>query len=153
MKKTVSIIFCTLLVLLMLSACGDSGVYRVAVDMSFSPFCSIDSEGNAIGFEVDLMNAIAKDKGFKVEYYPVGYPEALEELESGEYDIAMAAIIPTEELSLKFDFTDMYYNSEYAIAVEKGKNSEFIELFNKGLSEIKSNGKYKEIYSNYFASK
>lgn len=150
MKKAISIIICTVTVVLLLASCGGAKVYRVAVDTSFSPFCSVDSQGNAVGFEIDLLNAIAKEKGFTVEYCPVGYPEALEELESGDVDAAMAAIVPTDELSEKFDFSDMYYNNEYALAVEKGKDSAFIEIFNEGLSELRSNGRYKAMYAKYF---
>ena len=41
------------------------------------------------------------------------------------------------------------FASPYGFAVLKGKNSELLEGFNKGLSEIKDNGKYDEIVSKY----
>ncbi len=39
--------------------------------------------------------------------------------------------------------------SQYGFAVKKGKNAELIEKFNKGLENIKKNGKYEEILAKY----
>ena len=39
--------------------------------------------------------------------------------------------------------------SMYGFAVKKGKNAELIEMFNKGLANIKENGKYDEILEKY----
>lgn len=39
--------------------------------------------------------------------------------------------------------------SMYGFAVKKGKNAELIEMFNKGLENIKANGKYDEILEKY----
>ena len=57
---------------LALSACGGQSkdasssapkadkVYRVAANAEFAPFESLDSAGNVEGFDIDLMNAMAK---------------------------------------------------------------------------------------------
>lgn len=152
MKKTVSLILFVFSILIMFVGCGRNNTYIIATDLNMSPFSSVDSTGAAVGFEIDIIKEIAAEQGINVEFYSVGYPEALEEIEDGHADVAMAAIIPTDELSQKFDFTDIYYNNEYAVAVKKGKNAKFIEMFNEGLSKIKENGKYNEIYSNYFGN-
>lgn len=136
--------------MLLFSSCAQKNDYRIAVDGSFSPFCNVDSQGNAIGFEIDIMNAIAETEGFEVEYIRVGYPDALEILDDGKVDASLASIIPSDTLAQKYDFSDMYYNNEYAVAVKKGKNEKFIELFNDGLMKIKESGKYDEIFSVYF---
>ncbi len=150
MKKLFSLLFCTFAVLLFLTSCGEKNEYRISLDGNYSPFCYVDSSGTASGFEIDIMNAIAEIEGFEVEYVPVGYPDAVEILEDGKVDASLASVIPSDSLMEKFDFTDMYYNSEYAVAVRKGKNKKFVEMFNDGLSKIKENGKYDELYSAYF---
>jgi len=38
---------------------------------------------------------------------------------------------------------------EYGFAVKKGQNPELVEMFNKGLANIKANGKYDEILAKY----
>lgn len=150
MKRLLAIIICTLSALLLFASCGENDGYVIAIDESMHPFSGVDSSGEPVGFEVDILKAIAAEQGFKVKYYPTGYPEALEVLEKGDADAVMAAVIPTDELAEKFDFTDMYYNNEYAVAVRKGKSEKFIEQFNEGLSRLNDSGKYKEIYTKYF---
>lgn len=39
--------------------------------------------------------------------------------------------------------------SSYGFAVQKGKNAELLEMFNKGLENIKKNGKFQEIVDKY----
>lgn len=39
--------------------------------------------------------------------------------------------------------------AQYGFAVKKGENPELIEMFNKGLANIKANGKYDEILATY----
>lgn len=150
MKKFLSLLLCTVAALLLLTSCGEKTHYRISVDGSYTPFCYIDSLNNAVGFEADILNAIAEIEGFEVEYIAVGYPDALEILDAGRVDATLASVIPTDELMQKYDFTDMYYNNEYAVAVKKGKNEKFIEMFNDGLAKIKESGKYDELYSAYF---
>lgn len=48
--------------------------------------------------------------------------------------------------------TDMEKGSSYGFAVLKGKNTELLEMFNKGLENIKANGKYQEILDKYIAA-
>ena len=44
---------------------------------------------------------------------------------------------------------DIQNSAYYGFAVQKGTNPELIEMFNKGLSDIKENGKYDEILAKY----
>ena len=39
--------------------------------------------------------------------------------------------------------------SSYGFAVQKGQNAELLEMFNKGLADIKANGTYQEIVDKY----
>jgi polar amino acid transport system substrate-binding protein len=48
--------------------------------------------------------------------------------------------------------TDMEKGSSYGFAVLKGQNMELLDMFNKGLENIKANGKYQEILDKYIAA-
>lgn len=56
--------------------------------------------------------------------------------------------ILNEKLELK-TVGDVINPSQYGFAVKKGTNAELIEMFNKGLANIKANGKYDEILAKY----
>ena len=49
--------------------------------------------------------------------------------------------------------TDMEQGSSYGFAVMKGKNTELLTMFDKGLENIKANGKYQEILDKYIKEK
>ncbi|MDD6022423.1 MAG: transporter substrate-binding domain-containing protein [Acutalibacteraceae bacterium] len=150
MKRISALIMCAVSALLLLSSCSEKDTFVIATDDSMQPFCYVDSLGNPVGFDIDIISEIAEDQGFEIKIMPVGYPDALESLEKGECDAVIAAVIPTDELCEKYDFSDMYYNNEYALAVRKGKNAGLIEMFNSGLSRLNESGRYKTLYQKYF---
>lgn len=47
--------------------------------------------------------------------------------------------------------TEKEQGSSYGFAVNKGKNAELLAMFNKGLENLKANGKYQEILDTYIA--
>lgn len=47
--------------------------------------------------------------------------------------------------------TGMEKGSSYGFAVMKGKNAELLDMFNKGLENLKSSGKYQEILDKYIS--
>lgn len=56
----------------------------------------------------------------------------------------------TRGLGLKLP-TPMEAGNSYGFATMKGENPELVEMFNKGLANIKANGKYQEILDTYIA--
>ena len=64
-----------MIVLIGLAGCGDKDktdkdvkTYTAVTEPTFPPFDTTNDEGEIVGFDMDLMNAIAKDQGFKVKY-------------------------------------------------------------------------------------
>lgn len=52
-------------------------------------------------------------------------------------------------LDLVIPFEEIAEPTSYSFAVMKGENSELLDMFNKGLSNLKANGKYNEIVNKY----
>lgn len=52
-------------------------------------------------------------------------------------------------LDLVIPFEEIAESTSYGFAVMKGENSELLDMFNKGLSNLKANGKYNEIVNKY----
>lgn len=52
-------------------------------------------------------------------------------------------------LDLVIPFEEIAEPTSYGFAVMKGENSELLDMFNKGLSNLKANGKYNEIVNKY----
>lgn len=63
-----------------------------------------------------------------------------------DYPVVGYAITQGVELKI---VTDMEKGGSYGFAVAKEKNAELLEMFNKGLANLKENGKYEEILDTY----
>lgn len=54
----------------------------------------------------------------------------------------------SQDIGLKI-VTEKEQGSSYGFAVNKGQNAELLDMFNKGLANLKENGKYQEILDTY----
>ncbi|MBY0345736.1 MAG: basic amino acid ABC transporter substrate-binding protein, partial [Neisseriaceae bacterium] len=92
-------------------------VYKIGSEASFAPFESIDNQGKVIGFDVDVMNAIAEKGGFKVEFKNTPWEGIFASLEQGDIDMVVSAVTITDERKVTMDFSDPYFEARQQIAV------------------------------------
>ncbi|MDW7669144.1 MAG: transporter substrate-binding domain-containing protein [Bacillota bacterium] len=85
---------------------SDNQVYQSATEYDYPPF-SVTSEGEADGFSVELLQAVAEEMGFLVEFKIDEWTVLKEELENGELDI-LPLVGYTEERDEVYDFTVPY---------------------------------------------
>ncbi|XXG93542.1 basic amino acid ABC transporter substrate-binding protein [Neisseria sp. Ec49-e6-T10] len=102
-------------------------VYRVAMNAAFAPFQWVRTDGKIIGFEIDLVDAMAKEGNFKVEYVNTPWDTLFATLPSGDNDILSSAITITEDRKQAMDFSEPYFEIKQVILVPKGKNVQSIE--------------------------
>ncbi|WP_136605293.1 amino acid ABC transporter substrate-binding protein/permease [Paenibacillus dokdonensis] len=93
--------------------------YQIGTDVTFAPFEFQDANGNFVGIDMDLMEAIAKDQDFKFEIKPLGFNAAVQALESRQVDGVIAGMSITDERKQKFDFSEPYYKSGVVMAVRE----------------------------------
>lgn len=99
--------------------------FRIATDTSFPPHV-VRGEGNEVtGMDIQLMEAIAEDQGFGIEWQALGFSAALQAVSSGQADGIIAAAAITDERAQTFDFSDPYMDSELAMAVREDRVEEF----------------------------
>ena len=99
---------------------GEMPTYIVGTEAQFPPFEIVDSRGNVIGFDVDLMNAIAEDQGFKVKYLDQDFAGLIPALQTGNVDIIASGMTITDEREEQVDFSEPYINAGLALAVLTG---------------------------------
>ena len=90
----------------------------VATDATWAPFEYVDEASKKIvGFDIDLMDAIAKEGGLEVEYVNVAWDPLLAGMAAGQYDAAISSMTITDERKKQFDFSDPYYSAGQLIVV------------------------------------
>ncbi|MGI6747638.1 MAG: basic amino acid ABC transporter substrate-binding protein [Anaerovoracaceae bacterium] len=99
-------------------------VYKVAMEPTFPPFDTIDVDTQELaGFDVDLMNAIAEDQGFELEWINMGFDGLIPALQAGNIDIIASGMNASEERRQKVDFSTTYYDSGLVIAIKEGNTA------------------------------
>ncbi|MFT3764511.1 MAG: ABC transporter permease subunit [Minicystis sp.] len=97
----------------------EAGRITVATDASYPPFES-SVNGEIVGFDVDLVRAVAREGGLLVDFVDQPFDGILPGLRQGRYDAAVSAMTITEERARVVDFTDPYYDAGQVIAVRAG---------------------------------
>jgi polar amino acid transport system substrate-binding protein len=104
---------------LALSACAKPAGIKVATDATFAPFEYTDDDGNLVGFDVDLMNAIAEKAGIEFEWVNVPFDSVLAGLSECQYDAALAAISISDERKQSMLFSTPYLDAGLVVVVNK----------------------------------
>lgn len=91
--------------------------YVIGTDTTYAPFEFVDEEGDMVGIDMDLLEAIAEDQGFDYELRILGFNAAVQALESSQVDGVIAGMSITEERREAFDFSDPYFSSGSQFAV------------------------------------
>lgn len=84
---------------------------RVGINAEFEPFVYKDGAGQVVGFDIDLITALAKAGNFEVTYIDMPFEQLLAQVASGELDAAMSAITVTAERAERVNFSDVYFQS------------------------------------------
>ena len=141
----------TLLVLtLLLAACGSTtttttttpggtptpdlkvpGVLTVGSDTTYPPMESIDTATNkAVGFDVDLITAVAKNMGLQVNVVTTKFDTIIDDLNNKRFDVVISAVSVTPDRQKKVDFVP-YFNAGESLLVQAGNPKNI-----KGLSDL-----------------
>jgi ABC-type amino acid transport substrate-binding protein len=93
------------------------GKITVGSDTAYPPFENV-VDGEIIGFDVDIMNAIGDRLGYDVEFKSYKFDGLIAGVQAGtEFDMVASAMTITEEREQQVDFSDPYINSNQSLAV------------------------------------
>ena len=94
------------------SASAEEKPLRMATESSYPPFEFFDAKTDSnVGFDVDLMKAIAKHMGRKLEIVPMGFDAIIPSLLTNTVDVGVSALTITEERAKRLLFSTPYYES------------------------------------------
>ncbi|EGD55948.1 ABC transporter substrate-binding protein [Gordonia neofelifaecis] len=86
----------------------ESGVLRVGTNPPYQPNEFKDRDGNIIGFDVDLMNAVAGVLGLKAIYSESDFDKIIPAMQGGTYDLGMSSFTDSVERQKEVDFVDYF---------------------------------------------
>lgn len=139
MKKKIISVVLVVVMILSLSACGssssessegssndsrlydilDRGTLNVGIIANCVPYSSTDTNGEYIGYEIDMAKEIAESLDVELNLVEVSTDAKITSLEEGKIDIAMGNATPTLARRQKVGFSDPYIVSGEVIMVKE----------------------------------
>jgi polar amino acid transport system substrate-binding protein len=98
-----------------------SGKLLDCTGLPYEPF-EFEQGGKVVGFDVDLVDLVAKDLGVTQEVIDTPFDgiQSGADLNSGKCDLAAAGMTITDTRKQNFDFSDPYFDATQALVVKKG---------------------------------
>ncbi len=128
MKKKLFALALTLTMLLTLAACGQSGLtvetgkLHMSTNAEFPPYEMVADDGSFQGIDVEIAGLLAEKLDLELVVDDMGFTAALEAVQNGKSDIAMAGITVNEERLANMDFSDSYATGVQVIIVPEGSS-------------------------------
>ena len=107
---------------------------RIATEGAYAPFNMVDSEGNLIGFDVDIARALCAKMAVECEIVAQDWDGIIPGLRARKYDAIIASMSITEERLRVVDFSDKYYANVLAFVAAKDKSLGISKSELKGLT-------------------
>ena len=98
------------------------------------PYVYQDATGKLVGFEVDIMDAIARRLGVKAKLANYNWSNLVQSLERGDFDIVMNGLEATQERKDRILLSDPYY--VYAETLVVRADSDVRSLFELGGKQV-----------------
>jgi len=131
LKKT-KIIFAALLSLSVFSLSANAETIKLGTEGAYAPFNMIDKDGNLVGFDVEIGEALCAAMEADCEWVTSDWDGIIPALLSKKFDAIIASMSITDERKEKIDFTGKYYTSPVKFARPKGSDIEISAAGLKG---------------------
>jgi polar amino acid transport system substrate-binding protein len=91
----------------------------IATDATWPPMEMVDKNKAIVGFDIDFMNAVAKEAAFKAVYKNTAWDGIFGGLEAGKYDAIISSVTITDERKKQYDFSEPYITVGQILVVPK----------------------------------
>lgn len=120
MRKLFLFVVIGVLLVSILPGCGQETLkVRIATDATWPPFEYVDEQTmEIVGFDIDLIKAIAEEAGLEIEILNVAWDPLLAGIAQCQYDAAISAMTITAERKEAMLFSNPYFEAGQLVIVE-----------------------------------
>ncbi len=115
-------------VLLLFGGMAIGQVLTVGTSADFPPFEYVE-DGEFVGFDMDLIRAIAEVAGFEIRIVDMSFDSLIPALAAGQLDIVIAGMTITEDRRRAVDFSDPYWTADQSVVVREDSEENLTVLF------------------------
>lgn len=100
-----------------------NGILRIGINPNNPPFAFYTVEGQPIGFEVDLAQALADELGLQAVFVPIGFDSLFDALSAGRVDFVIATLRPQSLFGQNASATQPYFDAGLMLVNTSGLKS------------------------------
>lgn len=97
----------------------ETGVLHVGTTYNTPPFSWLDESGEVVGYEADVVRAVATDMGVDVEFFQVTAETAEAMLLSGEVDVLIGQQVHTRQAEATREFSHIIFTNFQRVVVRQ----------------------------------
>ena len=143
MKKLLALVLTLLLVVTCFAGCAkkkdEPKKLLVATNAEFEPFESLTADGEFVGFDIDLMNAIAEKMGYEVQYENMEFDGVIAAVANGTTDLAISGLTINAKRAKSVNFSNPYYDGAAQILIV-GKDDNYYTGTDKATLKVLKTG-------------
>ncbi len=127
MKKILSLTLAVLMLVGCLAAfasCGNQKTLYVYTNAGFAPFEYLNEKGEVVGVDIDVMNAIGKELGYKVIINDIDFDNILTEVAKNEFAVGAAGMSKKAERDEVALASNVYATSQQYVIAPVGSFAE-----------------------------
>ncbi|MBR5223465.1 MAG: basic amino acid ABC transporter substrate-binding protein [Clostridia bacterium] len=148
MKKIIAIALMALMLIGCFAGCTGTKKLLVATNAEFEPFESLTADGEFVGFDIDLMNAIAEKMGYEVQYENMEFDGVVAAVSNGTTDLAISGLTINAGRSKYVNFSNPYYSGAAQVLIV-GKNDTYYTGTDKTTLDTQLKGQSIGVCSGY----
>ena len=133
MKKYIAMLMVCVLALGLLAGCSnnapandlnliESGKLIMSTNAEFPPYESTNDQGEFIGIDIEIAQAIADKLGLELVIDDMGFDAALLAVQNNKSDIVMAGVTVDEDRELVMDFSTSYATGVQVVIIKEGSD-------------------------------
>lgn len=106
-------------------------VLRIGTNAEFAPFESLNEKQEIQGFDIDLLNEMAKVGHFKVEFKHTPWDGIFASLDNKDVDAVASAVTITDDRKKTMDFSEPYYKITQVVLIPPSKTVKNVDDLKK----------------------
>ncbi len=148
MKKIIAIALMAIMLIGCFAGCSSSKKLLVATNAEFAPFESLNEDGEIVGFDVDLIKAIAEKMGYEVQFENMEFDGVVAAVANGTTDLAISGLTITAGRAKTVNFSNAYYSGAAQILIV-GKDDTYYTGTDKAALDAQLKGQNIGVCSGY----
>lgn len=106
-----------------LDSVKQDGVLTVGNDTTYAPFEFIDTDNAPTGFDVDLIDAVAKKLGLQSDIITTAWDGIIPALQARKFELLISSMTITSDRQKEVSFSIPYYRADMGIVFDKTRHA------------------------------